>query len=50
MLYRSLSLIKHTTLNQQMHSYYFLEIIYYNLCKPVQHVSIPFWDHHQGLL
>jgi hypothetical protein len=24
--------------------------IYYNPCKPVQHVSIPSWDHHQGHL
>jgi hypothetical protein len=29
---------------------FILDIIYYNLCKPVQHVSIPSWDHHQGLL
>jgi hypothetical protein len=28
----------------------FLDIIYYNPCKPAQHVSIPSWDHHQGHL
>jgi hypothetical protein len=27
-----------------------LDIMYYNLCKLVQHVSIPSWDHHQGHL
>jgi hypothetical protein len=48
--YRALSLIKHPILNQQMHSYYLLGIIYYHLCKLVQHVSIPSWDHHQELL
>jgi hypothetical protein len=42
---------KHKTLNQQMHYYYyyyFLLDITYHPCKPVQHVSIPSWDHHQG--
>jgi hypothetical protein len=44
-------LCEHTILNQQMDSYYyFLDIIYYNLCKLVKHISIPSWDHHQGLL
>jgi hypothetical protein len=34
--------IKHTTLNQQTHSYYFVsDIIYQNLCELVQHVSTP---------
>jgi hypothetical protein len=48
--YRALSSVKHKTLNQKkMYSYYFLYIIY-NPCKPVQHVSIPSWDHHQGHL
>ena len=48
--YRALSQIKHTLLNQQMTLIIFLDIICYNLCKLVQHVSIPSWDHHQGLL
>jgi hypothetical protein len=47
--------IKHKTLNQQTHYYYYyyyyyLDTIYYNPCKPVQHLSIPSWDHHQGHL
>jgi hypothetical protein len=47
----ALSSIKHKTLNQQMHSYYYFFLdIFYNPRKPAQHVSIPFWDHHQGHL
>jgi hypothetical protein len=44
---------KHKILNQQMHYYYYYYYYYYyicNPCKPVQHVSIPFWHHHQGHL
>ena len=33
-----------------MHSYYYFLDIIYNLCKPVQRVSIPSWDHHHGHL
>jgi hypothetical protein len=44
-----MSNIKHST-NKRTLIIIFLYIMYYNLCKPVQHVSIPFWDHHQGHL
>jgi hypothetical protein len=40
--------IKHST-NKCTLIIIILDIIY-NPCKPVQHVSIPSWDHHHGHL
>jgi hypothetical protein len=36
--------------NQQMHSYYILLCYQYSHSELARHVSIPCWDHHQGLL
>jgi hypothetical protein len=44
----ALSLMKHNTQPTNALLLFFLDI-YYNLCKLVKHVSIPSWDHHQGL-
>jgi hypothetical protein len=52
--YRALSSIKHKHSTNKCTIIIIIIIIildiYYNSCKPVQHVSIPSWDHHLGHL
>jgi hypothetical protein len=43
------TILESMTLDQQMHSYYTFLYFQYNRCESVRHVSIPCWDHHQGL-
>jgi hypothetical protein len=37
-------------LHQQMHSLFYFDITKHTNCRLAQHVSIPSWDHHHGLL
>ena len=42
-------IFEHTTRDQQMHSYCTFLYLQYSRCEPERHVSIPCWNHHQGL-